>query len=302
MGKIPKVKISTSIRAFENFLIIILVTFIGYKVVYLYFNVNEPNKFKEIIISVEGNIWGALLFFIFSLFALFRYENKIKKNGCINFYKLTYGLSLVIIFFALMGMKIIGILECDIEGKSLISLLNECGIAFYGGLLGGLFGGFIFCKFYKFPFSYLLDSIAPVMMFGYSLGRVACHLSGDGCWGIENYFIKPVWLKIPSWLWAYDYPRNVINYGTKIKYFEGKYAMILDKPVYPTSLYEAIFAFGAFFVILRLKTSITKPYYLFITFIMILVQQERNNRAKISLMGSKYRTNGSKIKKGFRNK
>ena len=33
-----------------------------------------------------------------------------------------------------------------------------------------------------------------------------------------------------------------------------------------------------------------------------LVQQEQNNRAKISLMGSKYRTNGSKIKKGFRNK
>jgi phosphatidylglycerol---prolipoprotein diacylglyceryl transferase len=269
-GKIPKIKISTSIRAFENLLIIILVTLIGYKVVYLYFNINEFNNFKEIVISVEGNIWGAFLFFIFSLLVLYRYENETKKNEYIDFYKLTYGLSLVIIIFSLVGMKVIGILECDVQGKSFISLLNECGTAFYGGLLGGLLGGFIFCKFYNFPFSYLLDSIAPVMMFGYSFGRVACHLSGDGCWGVENHFTKPIWLKIPNWLWAYNYPHNVINCGIKIKYFEGKYAMVLDNPVYPTSLYEAIYAFGAFYVILRLRAIITKPYHLFITFIMLL--------------------------------
>ena len=58
----------------------------------------------------------------------------------------------------------------------------------------------------------MLDIGGPGMMLAYSVGRIGCHMSGDGDWGIININPKPFsWL--PDWLWAYTYPNNVAIEG-----------------------------------------------------------------------------------------
>jgi len=86
----------------------------------------------------------------------------------------------------------------------------------------------------------LIDAAAPAMMVAYAVGRMGCHISGDGCWGIENTAPKPEWLMwLPDWMWAYDYPHNVINEGIAIENCHGSHCRVLETPVFPTSLYES---------------------------------------------------------------
>lgn len=56
------------------------------------------------------------------------------------------------------------------------------GFVYYGGLLGGLLSSYLFVKFKHQIFTRWLDHAAPVMAFGYALGRIGCLLAGC-CYG-----------------------------------------------------------------------------------------------------------------------
>jgi prolipoprotein diacylglyceryltransferase len=50
--------------------------------------------------------------------------------------------------------------------------------------------------------------------------------------------VGPSW--IPTWMKAYNYPRNVINEGVAIKDCSGQYCRQLPIPVFPTPFYETV--------------------------------------------------------------
>ena len=104
-------------------------------------------------------------------------------------------------------------------------------------------------------------------MFGYSIGRLGCHLSGDGCWGIDNNIPKPKWFVLPNWLWSYNYPHNVVDKGITIVNSLEKHNKVLNIPVFPTSLYESIFGLIMFFIFWTIRKNIAKPYLLFVLFL-----------------------------------
>ena len=67
------------------------------------------------------------------------------------------------------------------------------------------------------PFLRLADATAPGLLLAYGIGRIGCHVSGDGDWGIPNTLPKPGWLSwAPDWIWAYAYPNNVNRVGIRI--------------------------------------------------------------------------------------
>jgi prolipoprotein diacylglyceryltransferase len=69
---------------------------------------------------------------------------------------------------------------------------------------------------FKIRVIHFADAMAPTMLFAYAAGRIGCHISGDGDWGIVNLNPKPfAWL--PDWMWAYQYPHNVVNEGVAIQ-------------------------------------------------------------------------------------
>jgi len=66
------------------------------------------------------------------------------------------------------------------------SLFSGGGLVFYGGLLfGWLFVTIYFVK-HKLDIGNHLDAIAPSMCLGYSIGRLGCFVSGDGCYGFAT--------------------------------------------------------------------------------------------------------------------
>jgi phosphatidylglycerol:prolipoprotein diacylglycerol transferase len=45
---------------------------------------------------------------------------------------------------------------------------------------------YFYAKKYRIPFATLCDTAAPALILAYGIGRLGCHFSGDGDWGIFN--------------------------------------------------------------------------------------------------------------------
>ena len=64
-------------------------------------------------------------------------------------------------------------------------------MVFYGGLLGGLTGVFIYCRQYRIPFSSVEDAVIPAIPLAHSVARIGCFCAGccygkttDAAWGV----------------------------------------------------------------------------------------------------------------------
>jgi prolipoprotein diacylglyceryltransferase len=146
-------------------------------------------------------------------------------------------------------------------------LLSFSGLTFYGGLICGGAAVLYIARKNGIKPLHMLDIGGPGMMLAYSVGRIGCHLSGDGDWGIVNLNPKPFnWL--PDWLWAYTYPNNVANEGVPIANCVGKFCNVLPQPVYPTPIYEVIAAFLIFLVLWNLRHRIKLPGMMFGVYLM----------------------------------
>jgi phosphatidylglycerol---prolipoprotein diacylglyceryl transferase len=67
------------------------------------------------------------------------------------------------------------------------NLLSPSGLTFYGGLICAAIAVWVYAKKKKIGFWHLNDAAAPALMLAYApLGRLGCHISGDGDWGIVN--------------------------------------------------------------------------------------------------------------------
>nr|WP_262903614.1 prolipoprotein diacylglyceryl transferase [Niabella beijingensis] len=138
-------------------------------------------------------------------------------------------------------------------------LFSFSGINFYGALAGCAIAVWIYYRGKNIRPLYVIDPMAPGFMIAYAIGRLGCHVSGDGDWGLINTAPKPfAWL--PDGLWACYYPHNLIGKGVIMRHCDwGNYCYQLPDPVYPTSLYEALICFLLFLLLWGLRNRITVP-------------------------------------------
>jgi phosphatidylglycerol:prolipoprotein diacylglycerol transferase len=133
----------------------------------------------------------------------------------------------------IVGSKIFHILE-NLDQFALDPMgmiFSTGGLTFYGGLIvaGVSIAWYVNKK--DLSIGAFADAVAPGLMIGYGIGRIGCHLAGDGDWGIAaDIAAKPDWL--PMWLWAESYPNAIIGPP--------------PQPVYPTSIYEFLMAAAIF--------------------------------------------------------
>ncbi len=159
--------------------------------------------------------------------------------------------------FGFIGAKIFHNLENwnDFVKDPVGSLIAFSGLTFYGGLICAGIAIILYARSKKIKVVHLCDAMAPTMMLAYALGRIGCQVSGDGDWGIVNLHPKPFsWL--PNWIWAYQYPHNVIGEGVAIPGCAGQYCNQLPMPVYPTPFYEIVVCLILFFVLWVLRKRI----------------------------------------------
>ena len=250
---------------------------IGYKLVYALLNYKLfVSDAQTVLLSTKGNILGGLFFA--GLFAYWDYQekNKVKldKPKTVEVtqhpYELMGGLIVWAAVWGFLGAKIFDNLEHwdSFVADPINSLLSFSGLTFYGGLICGGAAVLYIARKNGIKVLHMLDIGGPGMMLAYSVGRIGCHMSGDGDWGITNLNPKPFsWL--PDWLWAYTYPNNVANEGAPIPGCVGKFCNELVQPAYPTPLYEVSVCFLLFLVLWKLRHRIKLPGMMFGIYLMM---------------------------------
>jgi phosphatidylglycerol:prolipoprotein diacylglycerol transferase len=250
---------------------------IGYKLVYALLNYKLfVNDAQTVLLSTQGNILGGLFFA--GLFAYWDYKeknaHKLDKPKTVEVVQQPSELMGNLIVWAavwgFLGAKIFDNLEhWDTFVQDPIGgLLSFSGLTFYGGLICGGAAVLYIARKNGIKPLHMLDIGGPGMMLAYSVGRIGCHMSGDGDWGISNLNPKPFnWL--PDWLWAYTYPNNVANEGDPIAGCVGKFCNELREPVYPTPIYEVIICFILFLFLWKIRDRIKSPGTMFGIYLML---------------------------------
>ena len=277
---------------FEIIPVTLLTSFIGWKFFGILFSYRQfaenPQKF---LLSAEGSTIAfftiASVSILYQIIVRNRNKNKPEEDldEIIHPYQHTWNIMIVGLVFAILGSKIFDIFDNfgSFLKNPVHSLLSFSGLTFYGGFIVTVIALLLYMKVIKLDWKYVIDATAPVIMIGYAIGRLGCHFSGDGCWGIVNTLAQPQWLAwLPDWLWASYYPHNVINHGVPIPGCGGAHCMVLDKPVFPTSLYESIISFFSFGILWLTRKRIKAPVVLFGLF-MVLNGIERFSIEKIRI-------------------
>jgi phosphatidylglycerol:prolipoprotein diacylglycerol transferase len=170
----------------------------------------------------------------------------------------------------LVGAKLFTILGSP--GRFLLDpagmLFSTGGLTFYGGLIVAGAAIVWYLRRYDLSVPAVADAAAPGLMLAYGIGRIGCHLAGDGDWGIPaNLAAKPDgW---PTWLWAETYPNAIVGPP--------------PQPVYPTPIYEAVAATVLFGGLWALRRHPFRAGWLFSLYLVlngaerILIEQIRVN-------------------------
>lgn len=255
----------------------LLIFLLGYKSVYILqqielFQVN-PQQF---IFSLRGHLVGGLLPAFLFLGWLF-YQVGSNKNAyldreqVIHPYQVTDRMLLWCATIGFVGAILFAKLENidQLFSQPKVFLTSYNGLTFLGGFIFGT--GIYLYRTNKMgiPLLTALDIGSPGMVLAYGFGRIGCHLSGDGDWGIINTAPKPGWLSwAPDWTWSFTYPHNVIHAGKYIQGCYEKYCNELVAPVFPTSFYESLIGLTFFFVIWSSRNRIKTPGLMFFIFII----------------------------------
>ena len=249
---------------------------IGFKGLFAYNNYNYfIDDTFSFLFSLQGSSTGALLGLILGLtYAIYlkrtnKFTELITKEENVKPQELTANILLISAGAGLVGAKIFHQLEnwdtfiADPIGQ----LLSGGGLTFYGGLICGAAAVILYVRKYGIKTGIIADAMAAPLMLAYGIGRIGCHTSGDGDWGISNLNTKPEWLQfLPDWMWAYTYPNNVIRAGERMADCTdplGIYCYELTSPVYPTAVYEAIMGIILFTILWKLRNSFSTPGMLF---------------------------------------
>lgn len=173
------------------------------------------------------------------------------------------------------------------------TVFSGSGLTIYGGLIVGSIVVYRYIKKLGIPPGQMLDIGGMAILVGYAVGRMGCHFSGDGDWGIVAAAQPESWF-LPDWLWSYSYPNNVANSGGLIeacdpaKYNEYLTArnMTIEQrceaacgirychemasaKVYPTSIYEIFVSLILFLGLWLLRKRIQIVGMLFCLYLIV---------------------------------
>lgn len=161
-------------------------------------------------------------------------------------------MTVIAIAGGLVGAKIFHILENlgEFAADPFGMIFSTGGLTFYGGLIVAAASVLWYMRKHRVPVALLSDAILPTVLLAYGIGRIGCHLAGDGDWGIpSDPAMRPDW--IPGWLWGETYPANILG------------RTLPETGVYPTPLYEFGMAAVFFGILWVLRRHPFQPGWLF---------------------------------------
>ncbi|NUO02737.1 MAG: prolipoprotein diacylglyceryl transferase [Saprospiraceae bacterium] len=205
----------------------------------------------EVLLSLAGSwtggILGALLFAGLKGWDAYRLRNSQPKTRTVEIFPHDRigEITLTAAISGVVGAKLFYIFEdfSTFLEHPMKTIFSGSGLTIYGGLIGGFIAVSWYLRRNRIPLVPVLDAVAPALIVAYGIGRLGCHFSGDGDWGIIAS-AQPSWWFLPDWLWSYDYPHNILREGIPLEGCQSRYCMHLGEAVYPTPLYETAMAFA----------------------------------------------------------
>jgi phosphatidylglycerol:prolipoprotein diacylglycerol transferase len=138
------------------------------------------------------------------------------------------------------------------------------GFVWFGGFIGGVTAACLVARHYKVSVGATADMSAPALAIGQALGRIGCHLSGDGDWGA------------PSTLpWAVAYPKAIVGWGPETVLKVGPHGNLVSGffpgvRVHPTSIYEAILYTAVFIILWSMRRRAGTEGRIFYLYLVLL--------------------------------
>jgi phosphatidylglycerol:prolipoprotein diacylglycerol transferase len=126
------------------------------------------------------------------------------------------------------------------------------GLAFYGGVLGGLFGIWLVTKLKKIRFSRMTDFLAVYVPLGQAIGR----------WG--NFFNQEAFGTNTTLPWGM-YSEQTNRYLSALNLA----GLDPEKPVHPTFLYEFVGNMIIFFLLMRIRRVAKKPFEVTVWYLLL---------------------------------
>lgn len=245
---------------------------VGFKFVEAFTNysafVENPQEF---VFSMQGNFLGGILGA--ALFAYLKFREKEKEKLAqpklveqqLRPHEMVGNMTMVAAIAGILGAKFFHNFENidEFMADPIGALTSFSGLSIYGGLIVGGAAVLWYAVKKGLKWVHVADACAPGLMAAYGVGRIGCQLAGDGDWGQPNDAPKPDWLSfLPDWMWAFDYPNNVLNIDLQKDFQRMGYESITGN-AWPTPFYETIMAFIIFGILWSLRKKITAPGFLF---------------------------------------
>lgn len=272
----PSEQITGAKATYQDLLMPGIIGFIaGFKLVWIFLNWDEfSTNAQDFLLSSDGNLVAGL--FVGGLAAGWRYYSINKKalpeplvkKVTVYPYDQIGDMVLIAAIAGVLGSNVFNWLSS--KDDSITEFFKDpvgsmfSGLTIYGGLIFGSAGMIWYASKKRINAWHLFDVLGMSFMLAYGIGRIGCHVSGDGDWGISNLAAKPGF--IPQFLWSSQYPHNVLGEGPipitgmeMIPDCTGKYCQQLIEPVFPTPLYELAMCTILFAILWSVRKKFT-PY------------------------------------------
>jgi phosphatidylglycerol:prolipoprotein diacylglycerol transferase len=191
------------------------------------------------------------------------------------------------VVFGISGAKILFLFE---EWPSFLRdpmgmAFSPGGLTWYGGFVLGMIVVFFYVRSKKVPFLKIWDGLGVALILAYGIGRLGCHLSGDGDYGyptslpwgtiyaqgtakpsvmLEEYFAQHVDQRRA---WQYDslrvLPAGIDRLGHRYSRFDEV------TPLHPTPVYELILGVIGFLLLWALRTREYPDGTIFMIYLML---------------------------------
>lgn len=168
---------------------------LGYKILGIFFNWDTASQdLQGFVFSGQGSLFAGIL--LAAAMGGYKYYSKKKTAKAkpeehtvlVMPHQRVPDIIVMAAIAGLLGAKIFHNLENwnDFVQDPVGALLSFSGLTFYGGLIVATIVILSYAKKRKINIRALIDSAAPALMLAYAIGRMGCHFSGDGDWGIYN--------------------------------------------------------------------------------------------------------------------
>ncbi len=196
-------------------------------------------------------------------------------------------ITILAVIFGIGGAKILFLLEewrlftRDPWGMA----LSPGGLTWYGGFLLAMLAVYLYVRRKRVPFLKIWDCLGVALILAYGVGRIGCHLSGDGDYGypttlpwgtiyaqgtakptyqLEEYFQTHTDERIR---WQYDSLRVIPAGVDRLGHYYSRFDAVT--PLHPTPLYELALAIAGFLFLWNIRTRNFPDGKLFMIYLML---------------------------------